>query len=435
MESILERTEIPFSSEAEAAVLACCLLEGDLVDEAATSLVAEDFHELRHKNLFELLLKLRNDQKPIDTISVFQEAKDTLENGIRTLGGISYVSTLPDQVPSPLGLPAYVSTVLSKSKLRAMTNAANSILSIVGKKGDDADLLEEAQGHVMSLLTEDRESGVTPIADVISSAIGDIEDAFSNKGKIIGIPLGFHSLDRMTTGFKKGDMIVLAARPSQGKTSLAMNIAEHVSVDKGIPVGVFSLEMTSVALIKRMMASRANVNSHDLMSGYLERRDFDKLTKSSMEINKSPLHIDQTSALTVNQFLAKARHMKCKHGIKFLIVDYIQLMHAKADSRVQEVAKISGAIKSAAKELNVPVLALSQLSRRVEQDRDRSPRLSDLRDSGSIEQDADLVLLLHRTGEDDAVDVNLGKHRNGPCGTVQLDFVPSLTRFKNQRIA
>jgi len=280
MESILERTEIPFSSEAEAAVLACCLLEGDLVDEAATSLVAEDFHELRHKNLFELLLKLRNDQKPIDTISVFQEAKDTLENGIRALGGIGYVSTLPDQVPSPLGLPAYVSTVLSKSKLRAMTNAANSILSIVGKKGDDADLLEEAQGHVMSLLTEDRESGVTPIADVISSAIGDIEDAFSNKGKIIGIPSGFHSLDRMTTGFKKGDMIVLAARPSMGKTSFAVNIAEHVALNEGLPVAIFSMEMGAAQLAVRIVGSIGRVNQGNLRTGKLTDDEWPRLTEA-----------------------------------------------------------------------------------------------------------------------------------------------------------
>lgn len=430
MESTLNRTSIPHSTQAEAAVLGCCLLENGCIDDAAAALSSDDFFELRHRNLFDLIVKLRNEGTIVDTITVFQEAKDAVDGGLDSLGGVSYVSSLPNQVASAAGLPAYVATVTRKSKLRSLVHTAQHILSITGKKGDDESLLDEAQGQLMSVLSEDREGGLIPLKDVVKQAIGDIEDAFANRGKVIGVPTGFSALDTITTGFKDGDMIVLAARPSQGKTSLAMTIAENAAINQKIPTGVLSLEMSSRALVKRMMGSMAGVDGHNVMTGKLSQSEIGRLTTSAAAISKAPLYIDQSGNLSVVQMSSKARHLKYKHGIKFLIIDYLQLMHAKADSRVQEVTKISAAVKAVAKELEIPVLVLSQLSRRVEE-QDRSPRLSDLRDSGSIEQDADLVALLHKTSESNIVEVIVAKHRNGPCGAVDLEFVPHLTRFKS----
>lgn len=367
----------------------------------------------------------------VDTITVFQEAKDALTGGLEALGGITYVSSLPDQVGGVAGLPAYVGTVSRKSKLRSLIVAAQQVLSITGRKGDDDDLLEEAQGKLLALLSTDREEGLIPLKDVVRMALDDIEDAFTNQGKVIGIPTGFSYLDKLTTGFKGGDMIVLAARPSQGKTSLALTIAEHVAIDKGISTGFLSLEMTSRSLVKRLLASRAGVDGHNIASGRLAASEIAGLTRTAAEVMKAPLHIDQTGNLSVVQLMAKARHLKYKYGIKFLVIDYLQLMHAKADSRVQEVTKISAAVKAVAKELDIPVLVLSQLSRKVESREGGKPMLSDLRDSGSIEQDADMVMLMSRADENNTVEVVVAKHRNGPCGSIDLEFIPHLTRFKN----
>ena len=267
MESTLTEISIPASSQAEAAVLGCCLLEPSCIDDAAMTLVPDDFYDLRHRNLFELILRLRTGGGMVDTITVFQEAKDALTGGLEALGGITYVSSLPDQVGGVAGLPAYVGTVSRKSKLRSLIVTAQQVLSITGRKGDDDDLLEEAQGKLLALLSTDREEGLIPLKDVVRMALDDIEDAFTNQGKVIGIPTGFSYLDKLTTGFKGGDMIVLAARPSQGKTSLALTIAEHVAIDKGISTGFLSLEMTSRSLVKRLLASRAGVDGHNIASG------------------------------------------------------------------------------------------------------------------------------------------------------------------------
>lgn len=432
MESTIQQEiSIPASSQAEAAVLGCCLLEPACIDDAATSLVPDDFYELRHRNLFDLMLKLRNDGTVVDTITIFQEAKDSVEGGLNAIGGLPYVTSLPNQVPSAAGLPAYVAKVRKKSELRALTTTAQQVLSIVSGTGDDDELLSDAQSKLMGLLSRDREGGLIPLKDVVKMALDDIEAAYTNKGTVVGISTGFPALDKLTTGLKDGDMIVLAARPSQGKTSLALTIAENVAIDQGIPTGFFSLEMTSRSLVKRMLSSRAGVNGHNISSGRLAASEIQSIAVNGGKIANSPLYIDQSGSLNPIQLMSKARQMKYKYGIKFLVIDYLQRMNAKADSRVQEVGKISDAVKCVAKELDIPVLVLSQLSRKVE-DQDRKPRLSDLRDSGSIEQDADIVALLHATGdENNIVEVIVAKHRNGPCGRIDLQFVPHLTRFKS----
>jgi replicative DNA helicase len=280
----------------------------------------------------------------------------------------------------------------------------------------------------------------------VKKAINTIEDFHQRQGMLTGVGTGFADLDKMTSGFHPGEMIVIAARPSMGKTSLAMNIAEHVAVDQGLPVGVFSLEMTAESLVLRMLCSRSRVNLRSIRDGFLAERDFPKLTGAAGKLANSPLFIDDSPGLSILQMRAKARRMWQQHGIKLFVIDYLQLLHStarRAENRQQEIADISNGIKSLAKELDVPVIVLSQLNRELEKDKSRKPRLSDLRESGSIEQDADLVGLLYKpsSGDDeegnqeiqDAVPVNLliAKQRNGPTGDVNLTFLKSFTRFES----
>lgn len=423
----------PHSPHNEAAVLACCLLEPELTDEAATSLVPDDFYELKHRNLFETLQRLRDRGVPIDPITIRDEAEDYFPTGVNAVGGIAFVAGLPDQTPSAVALPNYVATVAKKARLRQVVSAARAVISTIGdREGDDDSLLDEAESTLLALLRENRwQGGEVNLTDVVKQAIGEIEQAYSSDGSCTGVSSGFPSLDRLTTGFHRGDMFVLAARPSMGKTSLAMCIAENVAIDQGIPVGVFSLEMTAVSLIKRMLSSRGNVDGHSLLTGNLGKADLVNLTAASGKVVSAPMTIDQSPHLTPAGLASRARRMVARNKVKLIVVDYLQLMSAKADSRVQEVTKISNGLKAVAKECDVPLLVLSQLSRSVEQ-QGRPPRLSDLRDSGSIEQDADVVAMLHR--EDtlkDIVEVQVQKHRNGPTGIVELEFDKARTRFKN----
>jgi replicative DNA helicase len=297
-------------------------------------------------------------------------------------------------------------------------------------------------------ISESRVQGQSnTIKDLVKKAINTIEDFHQRQGMLTGVGTGFTDLDKMTSGLHGGEMIVIAARPSMGKTSLAMNVAEHVSIDLKLPVGVFSLEMTSESLVLRMLCSRSRVNLRNVREGFLAERDFPKLTGAAGKLANAPLFIDDSSGLSILQFRAKARRMHQQYGIKLFVVDYLQLLHStarRAENRQQEIADISNGIKSLAKELNVPVIVLSQLNRELEREKNRKPRLSDLRESGAIEQDADVVGLLYKpssddeegaqtAAEDEAVPVNLliAKQRNGPTGDVNLTFLKPYTRFES----
>lgn len=427
----LETETLPFSERNEAAVLACCLMEEELVDEAAVSLVPKDFYDLRHKNLFDVLLHLRETRTPIGPITIRDEADTRFPLGVDAVGGLSFLAGLPDLVPSTVQLPHHVGVVTKKSQLRAVVTTARRVIAAVSEReGGDDEKLDEAEQTLLSLLQRRDKGGEVKLVDVVREAIGEIEQAFANVGECTGISSGFPALDRLTTGFHRGDMTVLAARPSMGKTSLAMTIAEHIAIDQDIPVAIFSLEMTAVSLMKRILSSRSEVDGHNILTGKLTERDIISLTAASGKVVSSPLFIDETAHMSIAGFSSRARRMVARHNVKMIIVDYMQLMSAKADSRVQEVTKISNGLKMSAKELNVPILVLSQLSRGVEQ-QNRTPRLSDLRDSGSIEQDADVVALLHRPDSSNSiVEVMVQKHRNGPTGSVDLEFDMAHTRFK-----
>ena len=426
---IYANSPLPNSAEAEQQLLGCLILEPDLIDEAVVSVVPSDFFDLRHQNTFNLLLKMRDEQKPIAMPSLAEEAKG-LAGGRDSLGGIAYLANLPNQTPSAAMLPYSISIVKKKAKLREFQRAAYAVLNSVSSSNDDETRLDEVGAILTPLLHEVGGGGESTTRDIVRQAIGQIEKAFDLKGECTGVSTGFLALDKQTGGLQAGEMIVLAARPSMGKTSLALNIAEHVSCDKGLPVGFLSLEMTSTSLIKRILSSRSKVNGHKLMNGTLAEGDIQKLTAVAGEVSKAPLHINDLSGLSIMEMSGICRRMVTKHGCKLLIIDYLQLLQAKAESRVQEVSRISSAIKSVAKELGVPVLILSQLSRSVEA-QDRMPRLSDLRDSGAIEQDADIVLFLSRDSGTKLTTLDIAKHRTGPTGVMELEWNAGLTKYSN----
>jgi replicative DNA helicase len=441
----------PHSIEAEQGVLGCILLSpNDCMGECIEKLKPghEIFYDLRHRNLFQVLTEMYDQRQPIDLITLHQRLKNIQQ--LENVGGLAYLSSLPDAVPSAVNLEYYIEIVLEKYLLRKMIQTCTDVVGrVFDYEGQVDALLDEVEGDILRI-SEERVTGAnSTIKELVNKAISKIEEYHSNQGMLTGIGTGFADFDKMTTGLHEGEMIVIAARPSVGKTSLAMNIAEHVSLEVKVPVGVFSLEMTADQLVLRMLCSRARVNLRNIRDGFLAERDFPKLTGAAGKLTGAPLFIDDSSGLSILQLRAKARRMWQQYGIKLFVIDYLQLLNStsrRAENRQQEIAEISGGLKSLAKELSVPIIVLSQLNRELEKrGPGERPRLSDLRESGAIEQDADLVGLMYREtknkdGEDesnevesDAIPVKLfiAKQRNGPTGDVDLTFLKSYTRFES----
>lgn len=438
----------PHSTEAERGVLGCILLSpNECMGECLAKLKvgAEVFYDLKHQAMFEALQDMYDQREAIDVITLQQRLKDAGQ--LDNCGGLTYLASLPDAVPSAANLTYYVDIVLEKYWLRKMLQTCTDLAGRVYEYEGEVDaLMDEAERDILRISEARVGTELLGMKELVHKAIHTIEDFHKRQGTLNGIGTGFPDLDRMTSGLHGGEMIVVAARPSMGKTSLAMNMAEHVVLEQGLPVGVFSLEMTAESLIMRMLCSRARVNLRDVREGFLDERDFMKLTGAAGKLSKCPLVIDDTPGLSVLEMRAKARRMWQQHGVKLFVIDYLQLLHSTArraqENRQQEIADISSGIKSLAKELDVPVIVLSQLNRELEKDKNRKPRLSDLRESGAIEQDADLVGLLYKPssdedeagGEDrDGIPVNLliAKQRNGPTGDVNLTFLKSFTRFES----
>jgi replicative DNA helicase len=441
----------PHSIEAEQGVLGCVLLSPhDCMGECIEKLKPgpDIFYDLRHRTLFQTLTEMYDEKQGIDLITLQQRLKNIQQ--LENVGGLAYLSSLPDAVPSAANLEYYLDIVLEKYLLRKMIQTCTGIVGrVFDYEGQVDALLDEVERDILRI-SEERVSGASlTIKELVNKAISKIEEYHQNHGMLTGLSTGFSDFDRMTTGLHAGEMIVIAARPSVGKTSLAMNIAEHVSLELNVPVGVFSLEMTADQLVLRMLCSRSRVNLRNIREGFLAERDFPKLTGAAGKLAGAPLFIDDSSALSILQLRAKARRMWQQFGIKLFVIDYLQLLNStsrRAENRQQEIAEISGGLKSLAKELSVPVIVLSQLNRELEKrGSDARPRLSDLRESGAIEQDADLVGLLYREtknkdgddetneAEQDAIAVKLciAKQRNGPTGDVDLTFLKSYTRFES----
>ena len=437
----------PHSPEAEQGVLGCVLLSpNECLGECVAKIKAgsEVFYDLRHRAIYETLVTMYDRKEAIDLITLQQRLKDKQQ--LETVGGLAYLSSLPDAVPSAANLGYYLEIVLEKFLLRKMIATCTDVVGrVYDHEGEVDALLDEVERDILHISEARVEASTNTIKELVHRAISTIEDFHQRQGMLTGVGTGFVDLDKMTSGLHAGEMIVIAARPSMGKTSLAMNIAEHVAIDLKLPVGVFSLEMTAESLVLRMLCSRARVNLRNIREGFIAERDFPKLTGAAGKLANAPLFIDDSSALSILQLRAKARRMFQQYGVKLFVVDYLQLLHStarRAENRQQEIADISNGIKALAKELRVPVLVLSQLNRELEKDKNRKPRLSDLRESGAIEQDADVVGLLYRPsgGDDDdggadqdALPVNLliAKQRNGPTGDINLTFLKAYTRFES----
>ncbi len=439
----------PHSHEAEQGVLGCILLApNDCLGQCIEKLKAgpEVFYDLRHQTIYEAVAAMYDKRDPIDIITLQQRLKD--RGLLDQIGGIPYLNALQDSVPSAANLTYYLDIVEEKSLLRKMIHTCTDVVGrVYDFDGEVDELLDEVERDILRM-SESRSGGtIEPVKSLVNKAIGMVENYFNRQGTLGGLASGFAELDRMTDGMHGGEMIIIAARPSMGKTSLAMNIAESVVLNQKLPVGVFSLEMTAESLVLRMLCSNARVNLRNIREGFMSESDFPKLTSSAGKMSSAPLYIDDTPGLSILQLRTRARRMWQQHGIKLFVIDYLQLLHSTSrraqENRQQEIAEISSGIKALAKELSIPIIVLAQLNRELEKDKSRKPRLSDLRESGSIEQDADLVGLLYKpaTEDEDApqtedspdgIPVNLliAKQRNGPTGDVQLTFLKPYTRFE-----
>jgi replicative DNA helicase len=440
----------PHALDMEQGVLGCQLLSpNECVGEVIEKLKGvgiEAHYDLRHQTIQAELFEMYDARIPIDVITLQQRLKD--KRLLEQVGGIAYLSQLQDAVPSAANLSYYLDIVREKYLLRKMIQTCTEVVGRVYECEGDVDaLLDEVERDVLRISESHSQSDALTTKELVGRAVVTIENFFNRKGTLTGLATGYADLDRMTDGLHGSEMIVIAARPSMGKTSLAMNIVENVVLEQQLPVAVFSLEMSAEALVMRMMCSIARVNLRSIREGFMSESDFPKLTNAAGKLANSKLFIDDSAGLSILQLRARARRLHQMHGVKLFVVDYLQLLHSTArrsqENRQQEIADISSGLKALAKELKAPVLVLSQLNRELERDKSRKPRLSDLRESGAIEQDADLVGLLYKpsAGEDDdgnteeadGVPVNLliAKQRNGPTGDVNLTFLKSYTRFES----
>lgn len=438
----------PHAPEAEQGVLGCILMSPlDCLAQVITMFGdagADVFYDQRHQIIYTALEQMFANQKPIDVITVMSRLNDFGQ--LEEIGGIPYLNALQDSVPSAANVTYYAAIVYEKYQLRRGIQVATNFVSRVYEfEGEVDELFDDFERDALSIRRENKKTDSSGMRELVQASIVQIENWITRSGQLIGIPTGFADFDMMTGGMQNGEVIVIAARPSMGKTSLAINIAENVALNQKLPVGIFSLEMTETALTTRMIASQARVNLRNMREGFSAESDFPRITGAAGRLSNSPIRIDDTAGLSVMQLRARARKMVQEYGIKLFIIDYLQLLHSTSrrakESRQNEVADISTNIKEMAKELDVPVILLSQLNRELEKEKNRKPRLADLRESGAIEQDADVVGMLYKTKTADsddeqfaeAIPVNLliAKQRNGPTGDVQLTFLKNFTRFES----
>lgn len=432
----------PQAIDAEMSVLGAMLLEKQAIGRAAEILEAEAFYRDAHRKIFAALVALYDRNESADLITVTEELRK--RGHLESVGGASYLSQLLDDsiVPTAANVEYHSNLVLEKSTLRRLIEVSTEIVQRGYEAAESSgDLIDRAEEMIFSINDPRLKKGFIGIKSLLPDAVEVIQEIYDHKKPITGVPSGFIDLDKLTAGFQKSDLIVIAGRPSMGKTSLALNIAEMAAVGDRIPVGVFSLEMSREQLVMRLLASQAGIAMHRLRTGYLRPEEWAVLTDAAGALSQAPIFIDDTPAISVMEMRAKARRLKNEHGLGLLVVDYLQLArgYGSVESRQQEISQISRSLKSLAKELEVPILALSQLSRAVEQREDKRPMLSDLRESGAIEQDADLVIFIfreefYRPNKEEArgkAEVIVGKHRNGPTGSAKLAFLAELARFSN----
>jgi len=423
-------------------VLGSLMLDKDAIIKIADLVRPEDFYKNTHRLIYETMLELYEDREPIDVLSLANRLEEKKQ--LEEVGGSGYLADLVNSVPTASNVIHYAKVVQKKSLLRKLIGAASEIIELGYQEAEDVEkVLDEAEQKLFQVSQKYVKADFVPLKKYLESAFNRIDELHKGDRDLRGIPTGFHDLDNILAGFQKSDLIILAARPSIGKTSLALDIARHVALKKKIPVGIFSLEMSSDQLVDRMLAAEARVDAWRIRTGRLrssgEEDDFAKIGEAMGILSEAPIFIDDSARANVMEMRTMARRLQAEHNLGLIIIDYLQLMEGRSsDNRVQEVSDISRSLKGLARELNIPVLALSQLSRAVESRSPQIPKLSDLRESGSIEQDADVVLFLYRedrekpdTPNKNIVQVIVSKHRNGPLGTASLYFNDTITSFSS----
>lgn len=426
---------MPNNQEAEQSVIGSMILDKNAIADVLEELTAEDFYRDGHKIIFQSIVDLFSKDTPIDLVTLTEDLKT--KEKLEYVGGISYITELARSVPTTLNLKSYINIVAEKSVLRRLISVSTNIMDdSYNKQEDVADVIESAEKRIFDIAERRNTGGFEPISTILERGFIEIERIFNNKGMTTGIPSPFPELDRLTAGFHKSDMILVAARPSMGKTTFALNLAEYAALREGKTVAIFSLEMSTEQLAYKLLCSEANVDMNRLRNGNLDDRDWENIARASGPLSQAKIFIDDTPAITVTEMRTKTRRLKLEHGIDMIVVDYLQLMSGKGENRQQEVSEISRSIKALAKEMDCPIIALSQLSRAPEQRADHRPMLSDLRESGSIEQDADLVMFLYRdeyyhedTEEKNIAECIISKQRNGPVGTVRLAWIGQYSKF------
>ena len=433
-----ERT-LPHNLEAERCVLGAILIHNEAFNVAAELVDSGDFFRHAHQRVFDKMVILNERGQMIDLVTL----KDELGRSghLDDVGGAAYIAGLADGVPRSTNVEHYARIVKEKATLRNLIHSAGKILSRAYEAEQDAGtVLDQAEQEIFSIAEDRIHTGFVRISDLVQGSFTAIEKLQEHKGLVTGVPTGFVDLDNLTSGFQPTDVIIVAARPSMGKTSFVLNVAQHIGTKTDLTVGFFSLEMSKEQLFMRMLTTEAEVDSHRFRGGFLSERDYGQLSAALGRLAEAHVFIDDTASLGVLEMRAKARRLKAEHGLDLLIIDYIQLMQGRGrfENRNQELASISRALKGLAKELGVPVVALSQLSRAPESRSDRRPQLADLRESGALEQDADVVMFIYREEQYESTPENenlaeliLGKQRNGPTGTVKLAFLKQYTRFAN----
>ncbi|ACV65012.1 replicative DNA helicase [Desulfofarcimen acetoxidans DSM 771] len=429
----------PQNMEAEQSVIGSVFLDKEAIYKVMRIISPDDFYSESHKLIYEVILDLNDNSAAIDLLTVTESLRQ--RGHLDKIGGVTYIASLPGMVPTSANVEYYAKIVEEKSLLRTLISLASRIANMSYEGSENAQrLMDEAERMILELSSRRSASAFTPIKEILLKILEYIDYLSENKGAVTGVSTGFVDLDSICSGFQKGDLMILAARPSMGKTSLGLNVAQHAALHRKIPVAFFSLEMSKEQLVQRMLCAEAMVDQHKLRIGNLKEEDWEKINNTAAKLSGIPVFIDDTPAISIRELRAKARRLQAEHGLGLVVIDYLQLMQAgkKTDNRQQEIAEISRSLKSLAKEMKVPVLALAQLSRSVEQRQDKKPLLSDLRESGSLEQDADMVMFIYRDEYYNAesekkgiAEIIVAKQRNGPTGIVELGFLKEYTRFVN----
>lgn len=437
-ETVLKRI-LPHSEEAEQSVIGSMIMDREAIVTASELITGEDFYNRQYGIIFETMIELNEEGKPVDLVMLQDRLKE--KDVPPEVSSLEFVGSLLAAVPTSANIKHYANIVGEKSTLRRLIRLNEEIANTcyMGKESLEV-ILEDTEKKIFQLVQKRNTSEFVPIRQVVMNAMDKIEKASKNKGAVTGVPSGFIDLDYRTAGMQPSDLILIAARPSMGKTAFALNIAENVAFRQNLTVAIFSLEMSKEQLVNRLFSMESKVDSQHIRTGQLTDQEWEKLIESAGVIGKSNMIMDDTPGITIAELRSKCRKYKLEYNLSMIIIDYLQLMSGsgRSDSRQQEISDISRSLKAVARELNVPVIALSQLSRAVEQRPDHRPMLSDLRESGAIEQDADVVMFIYRddyynkdSDKKDVAEIIIAKQRNGPTGTVELAYLPNYSKFAN----